>query len=223
MNDTARLAALLDRIVGRHGNQQEGRWEYTAGDGLSASEVFASVLIAAGVHLSPDDGLRAALETLYEAAGGVGLLTYDGERVEPPAEAWHELDDALERAKAALEAPATPPEVPVDIEKALDDLARELGGPLGTDIRVERIRAALPAAFREYRDWGVAAGRAAPAPPPTLDARCLARSITANWKLVRTAFDKGGTPLAMAEAVARSYAAEYARLSGDQQAAEEPE
>lgn len=47
-----------------------------------------------------------------------------------------------------------------DIEEMLDELARDLTGPLGTDARVERIRSALPAAFREYRQWGYAAGRA---------------------------------------------------------------
>lgn len=58
-----------------------------------------------------------------------------------------------------IDAPRTdyPPD---SIEGQLDQLARDLAGPLGTDIRVERIRSALPAAFREYRDWGLAAGRA---------------------------------------------------------------
>jgi hypothetical protein len=96
---------------------------------------------------------------MVEPLDRLRIVTYDSEG---HLEGYSRLaDDPDGRAiLAALRSGEGEPPLATSIEAQLDDLARDLAGPLGTDARLERIRSELPSAFREYRDWGIAVGRA---------------------------------------------------------------
>lgn len=84
-----------DGTVGRGTMCYVDRCECTGWSG--AASAFAEATHAR-IHLR----LYIALDELASVAAVIARITPEGDRIDPPDESWHSLDDALEQAYVAL-------------------------------------------------------------------------------------------------------------------------